>query len=223
LNPPRDLQGLVLDLDGLLIDSEMWSWQAHNEALAQFSQPPLTLEEIRLIVGLDAADEWTALRSLRTLPGDDGSYSLAHREAFIALRERSLAPLPGVHELLTQADAMGLRLGLASNSPLPSVTAALTGIGILRYFTAIASGHELPHGKPHPGVYLLALERLGLRPEQACAIEDSAVGMTAARAAGLYCIVVPSEITAGQDFTGANLRVESLTDVARWLEHPAVE
>ncbi|MGH2346067.1 MAG: HAD family hydrolase, partial [Chloroflexota bacterium] len=182
-----NLRGVVVDLDGLLIDSETWSWQAHDLALARFGQPGLSLDEVRRLVGLDEADEWAAIRSMRPVTVPRATYLVEHRTAFIALRNRALAPLPGVRELLDVVRARDWRLGLASNSPLPSITAALVGLGIREYFGALASANEVARGKPDPAVYLLAMERLGLSPDHAVALEDSAAGLRSARAAGMYC------------------------------------
>ena len=211
------LRGLILDLDGLLIDSETWSWQAHNEALAAHGLPPLRLQEVRTLVGLDADDEWETLRAMRALPDIRQAYVLSHRDAFVTLRTRNLRPLPGVEELMQTVIRMDLRLGLASNSSLPSVLAALEGLNIRHYFAAVTSASEVTRGKPYPDVYLLALQRLDLKAAHAIAVEDSQAGMTAAQAAGLCCVVVPSELTAGQDLAAAQRRFSSLTEVAAWL------
>ncbi len=211
------LAGLVVDLDGLLIDSETWSWQAHDIALAKFGLPGMRIDEIRTLVGLDADDEWAAVLSMRPLTAPRAAYFAEHREAFIALRDRGLAPLPGVRELLRVVSDRGWRLGLASNSALPSITAALVGLGIREYFGAVASADEVTRGKPDPAVYQLAMKRLDLMPEQAAALEDSPAGLEAARAAGMFCIAVPSEITAALDLGAAHKQFAALRDAAAWL------
>jgi HAD superfamily hydrolase (TIGR01509 family) len=211
------LRGLVVDLDGLLIDSETWSWQAHDIALARFGLPGLRIEELRTLVGLDADDEWAAVQSMRPLRVSRAAYFAEHREAFIALRDRGLAPLPGVRELLNVVHRRGWRLGLASNSALPSITAALVGLGIREHFGAVASADEVQHGKPDPSVYQLALKRLDLLPGQAAALEDSPAGLHAARGAGMFCIAVPSDITAALDLSAAHRQFASLRDAAAWL------
>lgn len=208
---------MVVDLDGLLIDSETWSWQAHNEVLQGLHAEPLRLDEVRLLVGLDAGAEWELLGRMRALPVDHSTYAAAQRTAFIALEERSIAPMPGVLELLAVVATRGLRLGLASNSRRSSIHRALDRLDILDRFGAVVSVEDVPHGKPAGDVYALALARLGVAPEAALAIEDSAVGVAAARAAGLYCIAVPNAITEMQDFGHASLRLSSLLEVARLL------
>jgi HAD superfamily hydrolase (TIGR01509 family) len=217
------IRGVILDLDGLLIDSEMWSWQAHNAALATYRLAPLTLDEVRRLVGLANDDEWSALRAMRDLPRGRQNYQIAFREAFIAYRDRGLVPMPGVRELLSTISSANLRLGLASNSPLPSITAALTGIGIRTYFAAVTSGDEVSLGKPAPDVYLLALERIGVRPEEAIAIEDSRVGIQAAVSAGLTCLAVPNELTIAQDLSAAQYTFENLHEASMWLEKQVSE
>ncbi len=211
------LHGVIVDLDGLLIDSETWSWQAHDIALARFGLPGLKLDEVRRLVGLDEADEWAAVRAMRPITVTRAAYLVEHREAFIALRNRALAPLPGVRELMDIVRVRGWRLGLASNSPLPSITAALVGLGIREYFGALASADEVARGKPDPAVYILAMERLRLSAEHSVAIEDSAAGLRAARAAGMFAIAVPSEITLIQDLSAAHRQFASLKEAADWL------
>ncbi len=212
-----EIRGVIVDLDGLLIDSELWSWQAHNAALRQSSLPPLSLGEVRRLVGLAGEEEWVVLREMRDVPIPHQQYDVAHREAYIALRDRSLAPMPGVRELLAAIRRAELRLGLASNSPLPSITAALMGMGIRTHFMAVCSGNETEHGKPAPDVYQLALTRLGLQPHDAIAIEDSLVGVTAAKAAGLVCLAVPNEITIVQDLSSADRVFANLHEATGWL------
>ena len=214
---PAAIEALILDLDGLLIDSERWSWEAHNQVLAGLGISPLALAEVRSLIGLEGETEWATFRRLRPLPIDRAAYAESHAAAFVAIRAARLAPLPGVRELLEAAEGLGLLVGLASNSGPESIEVALVGLGVRDRFAAVASGQEVAHGKPDPGVYLLALRRLGLEADQALAIEDSAFGLAAARTAGLRCAVVPSELTIGLDFSGAWLRFPDLAALARRL------
>lgn len=221
---PARLRGVVLDLDGLLIDSERWSWEAHNSALVGLGLAPLAIGDVRRLIGLDAAGEWRVLREMRAVLVDRDSYAREQGEAFEAIRGERLAPLPGVPALIETVRARSLRLALASNSHRRTIVASLEGLGILDAFDAIASADDVAAGKPEPLVYRLALERIGVSPGEAVAVEDSAIGLAAARAAGLFTIVVPGELTAEQRFEGAGLRVDSLHEVAAWLaEHTASE
>ncbi len=84
-----------------------------------------------------------------------------------------------------------VKLGLASNSPRFLVDTALQTAGLADAFDAIVTSDDVEHPKPAPDIYLLICERLGVAPADAIALEDSASGVTAAKAAGLTCIAVP--------------------------------
>ena len=78
---------------------------------------------------------------------------------------------------------------------------------------AVFAGDVVPAKKPAPDIYLLALERLGIGPDEAIVVEDSANGLRAALGAGLRTVVTVSSYTADEDFTGASLVVTSLGDL----------
>ncbi|TVR46430.1 MAG: HAD family hydrolase, partial [Puniceicoccaceae bacterium] len=86
----------------------------------------------------------------------------------------------------------------------------LEELGLRKHFGPVCGGDEVPVVKPDPALYRLALERLGVRAEEAVALEDSANGVRAAKRAGLRCVAVPNRITAGLDFSEADLKVASL-------------
>ena len=75
--------------------------------------------------------------------------------------------------------------------------------GLLESFEAIVTGDECSYPKPHPELYLAGLKSPGVRAERCIAVEDSPRGLVAARAAGVACMVVPTELTRSLDFAGA--------------------
>ena len=119
---------------------------------------------------------------------------------------------PGVRAWLDQARDLGLRVGLASSSSAEWVTTYLKRLGILDRFSAIATGDRVPHSKPDPAVYRLALSELGVGAADAIAVEDSPNGIAAAKAAGLVVVAVPNAMTADLDLSAADLVLESLAD-----------
>src|SRR5439155_12795041 len=88
----------------------------------------------------------------------------------------------------------------------------LAHLGLLQRFAAVACFGDGIAGKPEPDTYLTACAALGVEPRAAIAIEDSPHGVTAAKAAGLWCVAVPHEITARLDLSHADLRLSSLAD-----------
>jgi HAD superfamily hydrolase (TIGR01509 family) len=118
---------------------------------------------------------------------------------------------PGIVRLVTEARDAGAALAIATTASLDSVRAVIDGSPPLaEAFDVIASGDDVAAKKPAPDVYRVALARLGRTPESCVAIEDSALGLRSARAAGLLTIVTPSAYTIGENFAGAAAVVDSL-------------
>ena len=133
-------------------------------------------------------------------------------ENFVALLEAGACkPLPGSLELVHAIADAGLKLGLASSSPQKKAEATWAAIGLpSERFDALVSGDMVTHKKPHPMLYQQALQRMGLTAAQCVAVEDSAMGLAAAKAAGLAALVTINEDTRDQNFAGAGLIVSSL-------------
>ncbi|GEK23232.1 HAD-IA family hydrolase [Cellulomonas xylanilytica] len=127
---------------------------------------------------------------------------------------------PGIARVVAEAAAAGWGLAVASTSAEASVRAVLehaVGDELAARFRVFA-GDVVPAKKPAPDIYLLALEELGVAPQEVVVVEDSANGLRAALGAGLRTVVTVSSYTADEDFTGASLVVTSLGDLP---DHPA--
>jgi HAD superfamily hydrolase (TIGR01509 family) len=125
---------------------------------------------------------------------------------------RAVDARPGAVELVARLRELGgVALGLASNSPRYLVDDALRTAGLADAFDAIVTSDDVERAKPAPDIYLLACERLGVKPADAVALEDSASGIAAARAAGLAVIGVPQY--AETDASAADRVVSSLEDL----------
>ena len=120
---------------------------------------------------------------------------------------------PGVAGLIGRAALSGVRIAIATTTSRANVEAlvrAAWGRPAGEVFEVIAAGDEVDAKKPAPDVYLLALERLAMRPGAAIALEDSRNGLASAKAAGLRVAVTPSVYTAGEDFSDADWLLPSL-------------
>ena len=110
-----------------------------------------------------------------------------------------------------------MRLAIASTTTAANVDALLTrhlGRRGLQQFHSVSCGDLVQQKKPEPDVYQLALSTLGLPADRCVAFEDSQNGLRAAKAAGLFTVVTPSQWTMGDDFGGANLELPHLGDAA---------
>ncbi len=127
----------------------------------------------------------------------------------------SIPARAGVKRIAEEALQAGWLLGVASTSAQSSVDAVLRhamGAELAKKFSIVLAGDIVAKKKPSPEIYLLAAERLGVDANECVVIEDSANGLTAAKDAGMHCIVTVSSYTADEDFLRAELVVSSLGD-----------
>ena len=137
----------------------------------------------------------------------------AHYVRLVA--EGGIALRPGVRRVLEQARGAGLRLAIATTTTPDNVEAlihATLGAGGMAWFEVVGAGDAVPRKKPDPGIYTWVLERMGLRPDQALAFEDSTNGLRAAQGAGLRTIVTTGAYTRHENFEGALAWLDGLGD-----------
>lgn len=220
------LEALIFDVDGTLVDTEEAHRQAFNLAFLEFElgwewDAPLYRELLGVSGGreriahfLDTlplpARERSRLREIVALV--HGAKTRIYKELVEGFR---LPLRPGVARLVGEAREAGLRLAIASTTTPANVEALLSaalGPESARWFSVIASGDIVPRKKPEPDIYVSALQRLRLPAECCVAFEDSENGVRAARAARLYTVATPTRWTAEQDFSEAQLVLESLGD-----------
>ena len=122
------------------------------------------------------------------------------------LAEGGIPLRPGVRRLLEEAKDAGLILGVATTTTPENVTALLEhslAPGSMDWFDVIAAGDIVPAKKPAPDIYVWAMEKLGLEPEQCLAFEDSRNGIRSSQGAGLKTVVTVNDYTRDDDFDGA--------------------
>lgn len=205
---------VVLDLDGLLIDSETACYETANAILGRFGCQ-LEPEAFAAFVGISVREfyGWLAERFSLPVAVDE---LIAQRSRIITKRYARPVLMPGATELLRQLADIGIPVALASSSPAPLVMSALEGAGLRSMVqVVVADGHPaVTRLKPAPDLYLVACRVLGVQTQAACAVEDSATGAKAALTAGLTTVVVPNKWTSNADFPPGVLRASSLTAIS---------
>ncbi len=188
----HQIHAAIFDMDGLLIDSEPLWEQAEHEIIASLGvdvsrhqELPETLGvRIDVVVGL-----WFNLMPWSGPSCEEVTARVIKRVVELVEQQRPLKP--GVREALTLCKAQGLKVGLASASPLHMLERVLEIFELRSYFDTLASAEHLPYSKPHPQVYLNAAAQLNISPLHCVALEDSVTGMIASKAARMRSIVVP--------------------------------
>ena len=208
----RDIEALVFDFDGLILDTELPIYRAWYELFERHGAQPLSIDEwaaeIGTIRGLDLPGLLVE-RATRPVDLDEADvWRRAHRDLLLAEQQAR----PGVEEWIAEAEAAGLGVAIASSSEADWVLPLLERIGLHTRFACVVNAGGALGAKPAPDTYLEACARLGVEPASALAIEDSPHGIAAAKAAGLRCVAVPHELTETLDLSAADLRLESLAE-----------
>ena len=206
------IRAIVFDFDGLILDTEMPIFRSWAETCSDHGIE-LDLRSWQTIVGTDGHDPAEALER-RVEHRPDWQCVLDRRRR----RRDELQALesirPGVVAWLDEIQQLAIPVGIASSSPRAWVEGHLSRLGLIDRFVCIRCCDDVGVAKPSPASYLAVIEHFGVEGSEAVAIEDSLHGVTAAKQAGMWCIVVPNAITRDMDFSAADLVVDSLADVA---------
>ena len=181
----------IFDMDGLLIDSEPLWYEAALESMARFG----------IYINQDDYNQTTGLRTKEFLHHWFSVFGIDHElsvetEADITKRviekvKQNGTAMDGVNEVIHLVKKMGLKVGLASSSPLVLINAVLEKINLKDQFSIATSAEHLAFGKPHPQVFINCAEELKSLPIECICFEDSFNGLIAAKAARMKCVLIP--------------------------------
>lgn len=207
------IEALIFDFDGLIIDTETPEFVSWQEVFQSYGvELERRIWEGFIGRGFGSFDVYQHLSNLSGQPIDRDVVRSRMRFRYLERIEGNPV-LPGVEDYILTAKDMGLKLAIASSSRGGWASSHLEQRGLLSHFEFVLSGDDVTNVKPDPELYIKASRRLGVRPENALAIEDSANGLKAAKAAGLYCVVVPNPMTKGMPLTDADFRLKALSDI----------
>jgi HAD superfamily hydrolase (TIGR01509 family) len=207
------IRALLFDFDGLLVDTESPSFDAWAGIYREHGHD-LTLETWSAAIGtLDGFDPFADLEGRLGRRLDRERVNERRREIEFAAAD--LEELrEGVADYLEEAQRLGLARAIVSSSSQEWIRRHLERLDLLDGWNSIVTADgDAARAKPRPTLYLEALDRLDVAADEAIAFEDSPNGITAAKAAGLYCIAVPNPTTASLDVTHADLVLRSLEEV----------
>ena len=208
-----DVRGVIFDFDGLILDTESPEFTSWRDIFSEHGCV-LSLEDWAVCIGTaDVFDPCAHLEAQLGRAVDRDALRTERRRRSDALIAAQM-PMPGVVERIAEARAIGLKLAVASSSSRSWVEGHLTRLDLARHFHCIRCSDHVEQVKPDPALYRLALQGLGLGPENAIAFEDSPNGILAAKRAGLFCVAVPNDATRELALDAADLRLESLREIS---------
>ena len=215
MSTPRQILAAIFDMDGLLIDSEpLWD-RAELDVMASLGVDISRRHELPDTLGLRidmVVELWYAHQPWSGPGRAEVTDRIINRA--ITLVEENRPLLKGAREAVALCKAQGLKVGLASASPLHMLEKVLIMFDLHDSFDALASAEKLPYSKPHPQVYMDCAAKLGVDPTTCVALEDSVNGMIASKAARMRSIVVPAEENRHDvRYALADVKLDSLQDL----------
>lgn len=202
-----------MDFDGLIVDTEVLAFEVFKVWFSENLSYDLPLNEFIVCVGSNYPTLLDKLEAEHGLKVDPVRF-FQETQVLFKEKTRDIPARPGVEQFIKDIKKEDLLLGLATSSALPKPQSHLTRLGLISFFDCLTTADDVERIKPAPDLFLKALQKLGVAPEEALVVEDSQNGFIAASAAGIRTLVVPNAVTRFGDFSGCYLKLDSLSNAS---------
>jgi HAD superfamily hydrolase (TIGR01509 family) len=218
---------LILDMDGVIVDSE----PIHGESFRMFLDKlnvPYTEDFVNNLVGYSINHNIQTINETylqdRPLNIEEG---IRIRDALYLnlITNRPLKPLDGIENLISGCKEKDIKLGLASSSVREQIDAILKnltensiqGINFQTVFDSTVAGNEVSNKKPAPDIYKKVIQDLQINADQCIAIEDSGTGIMSAKANSIFCIALRNQYLKEKEALTADLIISSIKEVVTMI------
>lgn len=187
-----DIKAVLFDMDGLMVDTESLATEAFIHS-AKKQGYDMTKEETLLVLGFTTKSIYEFWENYFKNSDVSGKQLVDDHYKYIENILFTIGPrkMPYIEELLKYLKESNYKVAVASSSNMDHIINNMEKTGLKKYIDEFASGAEVENGKPAPDVFLLAAERLGVKPEECLVLEDSKAGVLAGSSAGAKVIMVP--------------------------------
>ena len=209
------IRTVIFDMDGVIIDTE----PLHHQAFfTQFAELDITVSDALYasFLGSSTRNVFQRLKQQFNLPQEVDELLRRKRELFNEAfdTDAGLDLLPGVRTLIEDIQQHGIQLVLASSASKATIARVFNRFGLGPFFSHLVSGEDFAQSKPNPEIFLHAAALAETPVTECIVIEDSANGVAAAKAAGIYCIGYASPHSAGQDLRLADRFVQDFSELS---------
>jgi len=206
---------VIFDMDGVVVNTEPIGYKA-NGKLFKSLNIVVPDEVYATFIGSSDKNNMQKIKDLYNLEHTreqllDEKYKYYY-EVFDKADDLEL--MAGVKELIVDLHSNGMKLILASSAAKRKIEKVFTRFNLHPYFDEVISGEDFEFSKPHPAIFLEAVAKSGYSKNECVIIEDSANGIQAAKAAGVYCIGYTSGHGLPQDTTGADVVIKNFKELS---------
>jgi beta-phosphoglucomutase family hydrolase len=206
-----DLQALVFDLDGVILDNTLMQARAFQLLFQDIGVKADAYQLLRRLNGMPATD---ILKQVLEEPKPEKElkkYADQREFLYRTLYRDERRATAGLVEFLEAARAAGLKIGLGTGSANDTLSYVLDHLDLRRFFDVIVGADDVEAGKPHPETYAAVAKKLGIAPEHCLVFEDALLGEQASYKAGMRCVAVTSTL-AGPEFQAPLAVVRDFTE-----------
>ncbi|MFC0118124.1 HAD family hydrolase [Pseudoalteromonas xiamenensis] len=206
-----DIQAILFDFDGTLVDSEVLHYLSWVKVLAPFSIVYSESDFCDEFSGVPTLETAEILRLRHQLPLNAQTLTEQKNQHFVETSKTIPPTLMPNAKAILQESARDFRLALVTGSSRAEAIPVLQHYGLLELFEVVICKEDVENPKPSAEPYLKALKAMQLSAYEAVAMEDSATGLVSAKSAALYCVVIPHQHSEKQDFAQADHRASDLS------------
>lgn len=215
----KPVQGVLFDMDGVILDSEKLYARFWAEGCAFFSYHM----SYQQALGMRSLNAQAGQAYLSSLFGDEIQYDAVRSKRIelmdVYVKENGIEAKPGVYALLNFLQERGIPYAITTASPMDRIREHLGHLGLYHRFPHICSAKQVPHGKPEPDIYLFGAQTIGVKPENCLALEDSYTGLLSAHRADCMASIVPDLDQPDEKILDiAFAQFDSLADVIPFLQ-----
>jgi beta-phosphoglucomutase family hydrolase len=211
-----NIQAIIFDMDGLMIDSEQNQSRSMGKVLEEQGIKPI-FNDVGIMhgltIGIPAHDNFKNLKKQHGLQASIEELHSRKKEIYHELLKDGVTAMPGLFELFEYLRDKPLKKAIASSSIKRDIEMVVGHLDLRDHFDALVSVDQVKRGKPAPDLFLEAAKQLGVQPEHCMVLEDASQGVTAGKAAGMKVIAVPNRFTEHENFDHADRVISSLKEL----------
>ena len=206
------IKAIIFDLDGLIVDSEPIHYKAHKMALEKYGIKLSKKDYLQFGVARGSKFFYETIGNKQNIKLDIPTVQKIKRVYFTDFIKTDVKLRDDFDKLIPNFYGK-YKLAIASSTKKEIIELILKKFELAKYFDLIVSGEEVKNNKPNPDIYIETAKKLGVSVVDCLVIEDSQSGLIAAKKAGMKCIAIPNDFTKFQDFSKADLILNSLDEL----------